>query len=219
MDTNLETVSVKKTGEEKLARFISYLFHPLLMPTYGFIILFFTDNYISVFTSLRLRLVILIITFVFTFLFPFVNALILLKMGRIKSLSMEDTTERYIPYATTILYYFALYYLFYNVGAAIPSFFMMLVLGATLSVLLTFIINFKWKISAHTIGIGGIAGATLGTVYRLQMELYLILMLIIIVAGIVGYARLKLKAHTPAQIYMGFLLGFLVEFLVILFYR
>jgi len=217
METDVELISVKKTGEEKLARFISLLFHPLLMPTYGFSILFFTDNYISVFTSLGLRLVILIITFVFTFLFPFVNALILLKMGRIKSLSMEDHTERYIPYATTVLYYFALYYLFYNVE--IPNLFKVLVLGASLSVLLTFIINFKWKISAHTIGIGGIAGAMLATVYRLQMELYLVLMLIIISAGIVGYARLKLKAHTPPQIYTGFLLGFLVEFLLLLFYK
>jgi len=130
---------------------------------------------------------------------------------------MEDHTERYIPYATTVLYYFALYYLFYNVE--IPNLFKVLVLGASLSVLLTFIINFKWKISAHTIGIGGIAGAMLATVYRLQMELYLVLMLIIISAGIVGYARLKLKAHTPPQIYTGFLLGFLVEFLLLLFYK
>jgi len=217
METTIETEILKKTREEKLARFISYLFHPLLMPTYGFAIIFFTDNYISVFTSLGLRLLILAVTFIFTFLFPFINAIILLKTGRIKSLSMEDHTERYIPYATTVLYYFALYYLFYS--TEIPGFFKVLVLGAALSVFVTFIINFKWKISAHTIGIGGIAGAMLGTVYRLQMELYLILMLIIIVAGIVGYARLKLKAHTPPQIYMGFLLGFLVEFLLILFYR
>ena len=218
METNGEVIAIKKTREEKLARFVSYLFHPLLMPTYGFLIIFFTDNYISVFTSLGLRLLILAITFVFTFMFPFINAIILLKAGRIKSLSMEDHTERYIPYATTVLYYFALYYLFYSIEE-IPSFFKVLVLGAGLSVLLTFIINFKWKISAHTIGIGGIAGAMLGTVYRLQMELYLILMLIILIAGIEGYARLKLNAHTPPQIYTGFLLGFLVEFLLILFYR
>jgi membrane-associated phospholipid phosphatase len=217
METTDEAIVLKKSREEKLAGIISYLFHPLLMPTYGFIILFFTDNYISVFTSLGLRLVILAITFVFTFLFPFVNALILLKMGRIKSLSMEDHTERYIPYATTLLYYFALYYLFYNVE--IPNLFKVLVLGASLSVLLTLIVNFKWKISAHTIGIGGIAGTFTAIVYRLQMELQLIVMLTIAIAGVVGYARLKLKAHTPAQIYMGFLLGFLVEFLLILFYK
>jgi len=41
METDVELISVKKTGEEKLARFISLLFHPLLMPTYGFSILFF----------------------------------------------------------------------------------------------------------------------------------------------------------------------------------
>ena len=210
------TQVIPKTGEEKLAKLISYLFHPLLMPTYGFAILFFTKNYIATFTSSNIKLTILGITFIFTFLLPFVNTLILLKMGRIKSLEMETISERVILYFGTALYYFALFYLFYTSG--FPNIFRILILGAAVSVLLTAFINYKWKISAHAIGIGGVAGAALGIEYRLQLDAHLLLMLIILIAGIICYGRLKLKAHTPSQVYTGFILGFFVELLLLVFY-
>ena len=202
--------------ETRIAKLISYLFHPLLMPTYGFAIIFFSNNYISTFTSSSVKLIILSITFIFTFLLPTVNALVLLKMGRIKSLEMETLNERIIPYTSAALYYFALYYLFYN--AEFPNIFKILILGAAISVLLTLLISLKWKISAHTIGIGGIAGASLGIIYRLQLDLHFILMISILFSGIVGYARLKLNSHTPAQVYSGFVLGFLIELLLMIFY-
>jgi len=202
--------------ETRVAKVISYLFHPLLMPTYGFAVIFFSNNYISTFTTGSIKLIILSVTFVFTFLLPSANALILLKMGRIKSLEMETLNERIIPYLSTALYYFALFYLFYN--AEFPNIFRILILGAALSILFTLFISLKWKISAHTTGIGGIAGASLGIIYRLQIDLHLILMIAILISGIVGFARLKLMAHTPAQVYSGFVLGFMIELLLMLFY-
>ena len=186
------------------------------MPTYGFAVIFFTRNYISTFTSISIKLTILSITFLFTFLLPAVNALILLKMGRIKSLAMETISERIIPYTGAALYYFALFYLFYVAG--FPNIFKILILGAAISVLLTILINFKWKISAHTIGIGGIAGAALGIEYRLQLDFHSVLMYVILISGIVGCARLKLNAHTPSQVYSGFILGFFVELFLLIFY-
>lgn len=186
------------------------------MPTYGFALLFFTNNYISTFTSPDVKLVVLGITFVFTFLLPAINVFILLKTGRIKSLEMETGNERILPYSSTALYYFALFYLFYN--ADFPSVFKIVVLGAAISLLLAIAISFKWKISAHTIGIGGIAGATMGIIYRLQLDMGLVLMLILLFSGFVGFARLKLNAHTPAQVYSGFLLGFFVELLLMIYY-
>lgn len=206
---------VNKSSEEKLAKIISYLFHPLLMPTYGFLMIFFTKNYISTFVPPNLKLIIISITFLFTFILPTLNTIILLKMKRIKSLEMETPNERTLPYLATTVYFFALFYLFYN--AQFPNIFSMLILGAAISILLTLIINMKWKISAHTVGVGGIIGGILGITYRMTIDLRLILILMIFMAGIIAYARLKLKAHTPAQIYSGFLLGFSIELVLILF--
>lgn len=202
--------------ETRIAKLLSSLLHPLLMPTYGFLIIFYTNNYFSTFTSSNLKIVILSITFIFTFLLPIINVLILFKMGRIKSLSMETKEERIIPYTSAALYYFALFYLFYNAG--FPNIFQILILGAALSILLIIFVSLKWKISAHTTGIGGLAGAALGITYRFQLDMHLVLMLIILFSGIVGYARLKLNAHTPAQVYSGFILGFSIELLLMIFY-
>jgi len=201
----------------RFAKLVSYSLHPLLMPTYGFMILFFSRNYISTFTPMRIKVLLIAITFFFTFFLPAVNTLILLRIGRVKSLEMELRKERRIPYSITLLYYFPLLYLFYN--ADFPSVYKILILGATISLLFTLLINNKWKISAHTVGIGGIAGAILGIMFRLQLDMQFVFMLSLLVAGIVGYARLKLNSHTPAQVYCGFVLGFVVEFLLMIFYR
>lgn len=202
--------------ETRIAKIISYIFHPLLMSTYGFTFIFFTNNFISTFISTDRKLIILSVTFLFTFLLPTINALILLKMGRIQSLEMDSPQERIIPYSSTAMYYFALYYLFYS--AEFPSIFKIVILGAGISILLTFIINFKWKISAHMVGIGGLAGAALGIIYRMQLDVQLALIGIIFFSGIVAYARLKLNAHTPAQVYTGFVVGFILELGLMLFY-
>lgn len=202
--------------EIRIAKLISYVLHPLLMPTYGFLLLFFSNNYISTFTAPEVKLIVLGITFVFTFLLPAFNVLILLKTGRIKSLEMETNNERFLPYISTTLYYFALFYLFYNAG--FPNVFKIVVLGASICLLLTLLINLKWKISAHTIGIGGTAGVVLGVMYRLKLDMEMVFIITLFLAGIIGFARLKLNAHSPAQVYTGFLLGFIVELGLMIFY-
>lgn len=202
--------------QTKLARFISYLFHPLFMCIYGLLLLFFSRNYISMFVAAQLKLLVISVTFVFTVLLPALNAFILLKMKRISSLEMHTSSERVVPYFSTSLYYFALYYLFYSVGFS--SIVTLVILGAGICILLTLFINFKWKISAHTIGIGGLCGALLAIIYRHGVESVWIFYASVIVAGLVGFARLKLSAHTPAQVYSGFLLGFFIEFILLLLF-
>src|ERR1043166_186191 len=143
-----------------IAKTISVLLHPLLMPTYGFALLFYTDNYVGNFLDPRIKLIIVVVSFFFTFLLPVLNTLVLLKLNRISSLQLSDPRERAIPYGSTSIYYFTLFYLFWKEN--FPAICEILVLGAGLSILLTLLINFKWKISAHSVGIGGIIGAILG---------------------------------------------------------
>ena len=203
--------------ETRIAKIISHLLHPLLIPTYGFALIFFTHNYISTFTPPNSKIAILVVTFFFTFVLPTLNAIILLKMGRIRSLEMESTRERTLPYLSTAMYVFALLYLFYTRN--FPMVFVLMIAGAGLSILLTFFINFKWKISAHSIGIGGLLGGVMGISLRLAIDFKTVMLLLVFCAGLIGFARLQLKAHSPAQVYTGFLLGFLVEFLLMIFVK
>lgn len=69
-------------------------------------------------------------------------------------------------------------------------------------------INFFWKISVHSIGVGGINGLLIGISRIMEAEITPLLFLSVLIAGLVGFARLKLNAHNYSQVYTGFLLGF-----------
>ncbi len=168
------------------------------------------------FVTTSLKLLILSITFVFTIFLPALNAFILLKMKRIESLQMHTQSERVVPYFSTALYYFALFYLFYSIGFS--SIITLLILGGGVSILLTLLINYKWKISAHMIGVGGLCGALLAIIFKHSIESVWIFYLAIFAAGLIGFSRLKLNAHTPSQVYSGFVLGFVVEFILLILF-
>lgn len=88
--------------------------------------------------------------------------------------------------------------------------------GATLSIIIGMLITFNWKISVHMIGIGGVIGiVTVLSKTGPEVLLYLLSVLIII-AGLIGFGRLQLKAHSLNQIIAGFLLGFSCEILILL---
>lgn len=62
------------------------------------------------------------------------------------------------------------------------------------------------------IGIGGLIGALFAICYFMQMPILMAICACLIIAGCIGFARLKLNAHTPAQVYVGFIFGCLVQF-------
>ena len=127
----------------------------------------------------------------------------------ISSLSMETKEERRIPFLITSIFYFLTFYLLRQVH--ISSLVYLLFLGATLTLLVTMLINLKWKISAHMVGIGGVIGALTGISLRLYTDYRLLLIALLLVAGMVGTSRMLMKAHNPAQIYAGFLVGVLSQ--------
>lgn len=196
----------------KLASIISYFFHPLLIATYGCLIVFFglTDTIYFIFTPLRLKLVLTLTIFAFTFLLPVLNLLILHKLGYVSSLMVENKRERIYPLFMTALCYFALFYMIYdfNIWPAIKLF----VLGGGLCIFFAAIITLWWQISAHMIGVGGLIGALFAICYFMQMPILIAISICFIVAGFIGFARLHLKAHTPAQVYVGFVFGCLLQF-------
>ena len=196
----------------KTANIISHLFHPLLMATYGCLIVFFglTDTIYFIFTPFKLKLVLTFTIFSFTFLLPVLNLLILYKLGYVSSLMVEHRRERTFPLLMTSLCYFGLFYMIYdfNIWPAIKLF----ILGGGLCIFFAAIVTLWWQISAHMIGIGGLIGALFAICYFMQMPILMAICACLIIAGCIGFARLKLNAHTPAQVYVGCIFGCLVQF-------
>ena len=187
------------------AKIISTMFHPLIMPVIGLFIIFNTDSYINYAIPTELKEAVIILVGTSTFIIPLLISLLLLNRKLINSLEMKTQKERVIPYAFTIIFYvFTLYML---KKAPIPPIIFNFVIGATLSVIIAFIVNVKWKISAHMIGIGGLVGALICISIMLDIYITPFIIFALLVAGLVGSSRLKLKAHTQLQVYAGFLVG------------
>lgn len=192
-----------------LSRVISYLFHPLLMPLYATAILFNTNNYLAFAITPAVQKIIYLIVFATTYLLPSLTAMLLLRKGKIQSLQMEQLRERNIPFLITAIYFASCFYLLQKIPMARVLGYAML--GASMAIFISFLINLKWKISVHMVGIGGLIG--LLYVFSQQMHFNFLVPIIFfaIVAGALGTSRLVMSAHVPSQIYAGFLLGFGVE--------
>lgn len=201
--------------ERRFAQIISHFFHPIGMPTLAIILLLNVDTYLSYTITLPGKLAIYSITFINTGLLPALLAWIQYRQGFIKNLNLASQQERIFPILITSIFYFFCFYVLQKNNIPNPVVFS--ILGAAMAVALAFLINFFLKISIHSISAGGILGMLLGISEGLTVELTGVLFVCILIAGLVGFARLKLNRHRPVEVYAGFFLGFLCVYGSLLF--
>mgnify|MGYP001087245531 FL=1 len=136
-------------------------------------------------------------------------------------LQMRSIQERKMVFGLVSLVYIIATYLFWDrTYEALPLMTISL-LGITISLLVLTVITFFWKISAHSVAIGGVLGLFFGlsTGVGNAALLYQILGTVILSGGVMT-SRLYLDAHKPAQIGAGFILGFALNFFtIVLFYN
>jgi hypothetical protein len=196
---------------ERLAHFFSWLFQPLLMPLVGTIIFLNLPFYAFALLPEKLKWVIIFCNLLFTIVLPGGFILLMRKFKLIRSLGLEERTDRPVPvFLTGIFYAFNLYYLF-RFNNYLPLLYYYFLLAGIFSVLFTLTVSAWWKISMHMTGIGGLCGSLLMASVVWDLDLRYFLALGFLVAGITGTARLRLNVHTPAQIGAGFLAGFLPQ--------
>ena len=197
----------------KFARFLSLLLHPVLMPTYALLLIFRQSTYFANTVNPNAKLILFLIIILNTFLLPVIISYILVKRGWIKSLEMEKREERLIPYISNLLLLLIATFMIYKLR--LPRIFFLLTLGAAAALAIAVIINIKWKISIHMIGIGALIGTFFGLSSFLLVDLRIAIIVFLLIAGLLGSARLTLNSHRPSQIYAGFILGFVCEYFLI----
>ncbi|MCK9422185.1 MAG: hypothetical protein M0Q38_06275 [Bacteroidales bacterium] len=201
--------------ENRLAKGISYAFHPLLIPGYILLLLMNIISPNSLMVPVSYKLILLGIVLLTTFLLPLFLTYLLLRLQLISSFFLYRKEDRVYMILAVSIFYYLTYYLLKGVHlSVIFSYFM---LGSTILAVLSLVINFYFRISLHMIGIGSITGLFLGLSLKYGINFNGVLFASIFTAGMIGYARLKLNAHNPAEIYSGYFTGALImTFLVIL---
>jgi membrane-associated phospholipid phosphatase len=192
--------------EKRIAQVISVIFYPLFVPTYAFAILLTMPAYFSALMPVNAKWMVIGLIFLTTCILPTLFIIAMIKSGIVSTTYLSKREDRTMPYIVSIIFFYVTYYLLKKLQISPVYYYFMI--GATLLNILVMGINFFWKISSHMASIGALAGMMLGLSYFLGTFYFSLIALTLLMAGITGFARLKLQAHTPAQIYSGFLLGF-----------
>ena len=187
------------------------------MPLYGIALLLNAETWMSYTVFPQLRYALYLIVSISTFILPAMTVLMFLKRNMITSLEMHAREERSWPYINTLFFYIAGWMLINRLP--LPRVFGNVIMGASLAILIAFLINLRWKISIHMMALGGLTGMFFAIATLFNFNLIMPTMLIVAAAGITGTARLVLQAHTPAQVYAGFVTGFIVEWLFVYIYN
>lgn len=204
-----------------VARIVSILFHPLLMTTYLMGILMMT--YPPALDPVRSEIFsgFLLLIFFVTFLLPAINIVIFKAFGTIPSVMMMERQDRIIPFVFITLFYLMMTILFYwkfHIGFQDSVFKFLLIVD--LLIVAATLITFIYKISVHSIGMGGLLGILipLNKVTEDHGLFYPTLALLVI-SGVVMSARLYLNVHTLREVMLGAATGFMISFVsMILFF-
>jgi len=196
-------------------KILSILLHPLLFPSIGMLIIFNSGSILE-FLPFQAKKIILLIVSVSTIVLPLTFVPFYIFQKIIKNVQMDHSKERLIPFFVTSVLYTFCYYLLVRLGA--PKTIANFILVGAVSVFVLFGISFKWKISAHMVGIGGLTGALIAISFILKINLDYYIISTVILSGLLGYSRLKLEKHEPYQIYVGWMIGIIISLFILLLF-
>lgn len=195
-----------KNSVNTFPKIISVVFHPLLIPTWAFLVVMLQGNLYFFQIPPHAKWYVASMIFTVSGAVPAMIILLMYRLKMISALSIPNKDERSAPIIITALFFYLTYYLL-NKLAIVPIFgFYML--GATTLAILSLFINLWWKISLHLTAMGGLTGAFVGLSLLVHDNYLTTVIWAVLIAGTVAYSRLKLSAHKPSQVYAGFLTGF-----------
>jgi hypothetical protein len=195
-----------------LSRIVSYVFHPMLMGTYLFGLMVFILPAALYPINTKSQFLFLILFFVITFALPVFMMSVLKTLGSIKSFALETRQERVFPFLMILVLYASFtYMLTYRISIDDNVFKFLLIIDCL--VLISTLLTLFYKVSIHAIGIMGLAGILI----PLNKEsdnilLFWVTIGVVVLAGLVMSARLQLNSHTPRQVLVGAISGFLIGF-------
>lgn len=202
-----------------IAKVFSYVFQPLLMPTYLFSILLFLSpaSLLSLYSQ-EIRFWLLLVIFISTFVIPLVGVFAFRLTKNIESYEMAERDERVVPFVFITVFYAVAAFLM-SVRLDINPTINIIMISSAVLVFIGTIITFFWKISIHSIGMAGVAGYLVGlNAISPDPSYFQVVLIWMILTGITMSSRLYLNVHSPSQAYVGSLVGFLVAFLSIVIF-
>ncbi len=197
----------------RAAQIVSIIFHPMLVPTLGFLLLFQSGFYFSYISWEAKRLVLLVVLFS-TAIMPLLAMSVLAINPRFR-LSFETGSQRALPLLFSSVFYYMGYMLLSRLNAF--PILKVLMIASVLVILGLLIASLKWKISSHMAALGGLTGVMIALSFRTGTYPAWAIIAVIIATGLTGTAQLILEKNKLWHLEAGFALGFTFLYLVVYF--
>lgn len=195
---------------KRAATLISYLFHPLLLPTYSLLYLILINPYWLGGWDGGNNGIALAIVIINSLFFPVVTILLMKKLEFIDSYQMYNRADRIFPMIAVMFFIFWTYLVISRME--FPELFSDIFLGTFLATIFAFVLTVMGdKISLHGIGMGVLTVITFISVHVTNYNVLPFVFLVILLSGVVLSSRLLLKAHTEREVYWGFMTGFTAQ--------
>lgn len=210
MDISKEHIIADRTLL-RVAKVISAIFTPFSIPFLTFLVLFLF-SYLSI-MPLKYKLIVLGIVYCFTILMPTITIFLFRKINGFALHELSERKKRYVPILLTIISYVFCLMMMHKLKN--PWFMTGIILTSLVVLIICIIVNLKWKLSEHMAGIGGVVGGLISFSAIFGYNPVWWLCFFILVAGVLGTARIILGHHSLGEVLYGFAVGFICSLLVL----
>ena len=193
-----------------LAHIVSYVFHPLFITAYVAAYLLYIHPYLFAGFNSSLKLFRLLTVVLSTVVIPGFSVFLMWRLKLIKSMHLNTTKERIIPYTAAMIFYFWPWLVFKQLHGT-PPIFIDFIQGSFFGVCGAWLMNINSKVSMHTTAMGGMVTFFLLFSFSDDNASGLYLSFSILIAGMVSTARLIVSDHTRFQIVRGLIVGALAQ--------
>lgn len=193
------------------ARVISMVFTPFSIPFLAFLVLFIF-SYLRI-MPIQYKLIVLGVVYCFTILMPTLTIFLYRKINGFGPDELAERQKRFMPFVLTIISYVFCLLMMHRLN--IPWYMSGIILAALVVMIVCVIVNLWWKLSEHMAGAGAVIGGLVAFSALFGYNPVWWLCLFILVAGVLGTARITLQHHTPGEVMGGFAVGLVCTFAVL----
>ena len=189
-----------------VAHLLSYVLHPLFIPTYFFLFLMqvLPFEFVGI-SEWQLKMRLFSVAWLTAF-FPAFAVFLLWRLKLSDSIFLRTQKERIIPYVITMFFYWWMYYLsrnFTDQPVALKFFY----LGIFVASAIGMTVNNFMKVSLHAMGIAGLTTAVILVSVFYPVHNAVWVLLAVILTALVISARLVVSDHTKKELVVGLFIG------------
>lgn len=188
---------------------VSFLFHPLFIPSYITAYLLYADPYAFAGMSEKGKLFKFISVIFSTAFLPLFSVALMKQLGFIQSIFLRTQKDRIIPYIVCMIFYFWAWYVSKNLHDS-PALTAML-LAVFLSCIAGMMANIYYKISMHGIAVGAMFILFVWMASNGTVALGSWLAIATLITGMVCTARFIVSDHSSFEVYSGLMVGALCQ--------